>query len=88
MNNSQPRRRNMNSRIRTAATSVPIPKMRNAAREPSRLTSQPRFWPKNPVRKDSGRNTVAMMVSCFITSLSRLDTTDMYASSEPESRSR
>jgi hypothetical protein len=72
----------------TASASVPMPKMRNAVSDPSRFTSQPRFWPKNPVRNDSGRNTVAIMVSCFITSLSRLDTIDMYASSEPDSRSR
>ncbi len=67
---------------------MPIPRARKAPREPSRTTIQAKFWPKNPVRNDSGRNTVAMMVSCFITSLSRLDTIDMYASSEPLSRSR
>jgi len=53
----------MKSRPATAATSVPIPKMRNAPRDPSRAISQPRFWPKNPVRKDSGRKMVAMMVA-------------------------
>ena len=40
------------------------------------VTSQPKFWPKNPVSHDNGRNTVAMMVSCFVTSLSRFETTD------------
>ncbi len=72
----QPRRRNSQHRPATAATSVPMPRIRKAGRLPRRPTSQAKFWPKNPVRNDSGRNTVAMMVSCFITSLSRLDTID------------
>jgi hypothetical protein len=50
----------MKSSSTTAVTSVPRPKIRKAPRDPSRLTSQPRFWPKNPVRNDSGRNMVAM----------------------------
>src|SRR4029079_6711663 len=45
----QPRRRNMTNRAMTASTSVPTPKTRNAVSDPSRFTSQPRFWPKNPV---------------------------------------
>jgi hypothetical protein len=32
----------------------------------------PKFWPKEPVMKDSGRKIVAMVVSCFITSFWRL----------------
>ena len=30
-------------------------------------TIQPKFWPKKPVTQASGRNIVAMIVSCFIT---------------------
>src|SRR5580658_3358771 len=84
----QPRRRNSVSRRTTATTSVPRPRPKKAPADPRLFTSQPKFWPKKPVRNDSGRNTVAMIVSRFITSLSRLDTTDMYASSDPLSRSR
>ena len=51
-------------------------------------TSQLKFWPKKPVRKLRGRNTVAMMVSCFMTTLSRLDTVDRWVSMTPLSRSR
>ena len=41
-----------------------------------RWTIQAKFWPKNPVRNDSGRKMVAMTVSCFMTTLSRFDTVD------------
>ena len=39
-------------------------------------TSQPKFWPKKPVMNVSGRKTVAMIVSCFITVLRRFETVD------------
>ena len=56
---------------------APRCRCRGSGRSPGRpggCTSQPKFWPKKPVRKDSGRNTVAMIVSCFMTSFSRFDT--------------
>ena len=43
-----------------------------------------KFWPKNPVRKLRGRKMVAMIVSCFITTFSRLDTVDTWVSMTPE----
>ena len=61
---------------------------RNAVSDPIGSPISPRFCRRTRSGTDSGRNTVAMMVSCFITSLSRLDTIDMYASREPLSRSR
>jgi hypothetical protein len=73
---NQPRRRNSTNSPAAAASSEPMPNARKAGRPPSLTTSQPKFWPKNPVRKVSGRKTVAMTVSCFITSLSRFDTID------------
>ena len=39
-------------------------------------TIQPKFWPKKPVMNVSGRKMVAMIVSCFITVLSRLETVE------------
>ena len=53
----------------------PVP-TQNAQAEPMLLTSQAKFCPKKPVRKVSGRKIVAMIASCFITTLSRLDTVD------------
>ena len=38
--------------------------------------SSEKFWPKNPVTKVSGRNTVAITASCFVTALSRLETVE------------
>ena len=72
----------------TASTSMPTPMPKKAERDPIRSTSQAKFWPKNPVRYDSGRKIVAMIVSCYICWFIRLDTIDMYASSDPLSRSR
>jgi len=43
---------------------------------------------KNPVMKVAGRNTVAMIVSCFMTTLRRLETVERWVSSAPVSRSR
>ena len=43
---------------------------------------------RSPVRNDSGRKMVAMMVSCFITTFRRFDTTDRCVSMVPLSRSR
>ncbi len=40
------------------------------------LTSKPKFWPKKPVSQLSGRKMVAMIVSCFMTLFSRLETVD------------
>ncbi len=40
------------------------------------------------MRKDNGRKTVAMIVSCFITSLSLFDTVDRSADMPSLSRSR
>ena len=58
-------------------------------------TSQPKFWPKNPVTKVSGRNTVARIVSCSMVSFWRTpilvcstEITAMFASSRSSSRSR
>ena len=51
-------------------------------------TSEAKFCPKNPVRKVKGKKTVAMMVSCFITTLSRFDTVERWVSMTLESRSR
>ena len=52
----------MNSAAATT-TSEPIPSTRKVGSPPSRLTIQPKFWPKNPVRNESGRKIVAMTVS-------------------------
>jgi hypothetical protein len=52
----------------------PMPKTRKTQSESMRLTSQPKFWPKNPVTKVSGRKIVAMIVSCFMTTFRRLET--------------
>ena len=38
--------------------------MANAAKPSWCLTSHPKFWPKNPVTKVSGKKIVAKMVSC------------------------
>ena len=37
-------------------------------------TSQPKFWPKKPVTKVSGRKIVATIVSCLAIALRRLET--------------
>jgi len=39
-------------------------------------TIQPKFCPKKPVSQASGRKMVAMIVSCFITLLRRLETVE------------
>ena len=52
---------------------MPIPKAKKAAAESTRSTIQPKFWPKNPVMKASGRKIVAISVNCFVTSPRRLD---------------
>ncbi len=52
------------------------------------FTSKEKFWPKKPVMNPRGKNTVAMMVSCFMTTLRRLDTVDRWVSMAPLSRSR
>src|ERR1700758_3723803 len=69
--------------------------MANAARLSWCRTSQPKFWPKNPVTKVSGRKTVARMVSCSIvlfcwtlTFVCSTEITAMLASSTVPSRSR
>src|SRR5438874_1466929 len=41
-----------------------MPKIRNVGSPSMLLTSQPKFWPKNPVTNVSGRKTVASTVSC------------------------
>ena len=46
------------------------------ASSPMWRTIQPKFWPKKPVMKVSGRKIVAMIVSCFITTLSRFETVE------------
>ena len=59
------------------------------AGQPAMLrTSQPKFWPKKPVMKVSGRKIVAITASCFITTLSRLETVERKTSIELVSRSR
>jgi hypothetical protein len=55
---------------------------------PKRPTVQEKFCPKKPVRKVIGKNTVAIIVSCFMTTLSRLETVDKCVSRAPERRSR
>jgi hypothetical protein len=50
--------------------------------------NQAKFWPKNPVMNVRGRNTVAMIASCFITPLRRFDTVDVYTSIALDNRSR
>ena len=42
-----------------------MPSRTKAASESMWSTSQPKFWPKNPVTTVSGRNTVAISVSCL-----------------------
>ncbi len=51
-------------------------------------TIQPKFWPKKPVTKVSGRKIVAIVANCLVASFSRLDTVDRYTSIAPLSRSR
>ena len=58
------------------SSSVPIPKPMSASQLLVCLTMKPKFWPKNPVNQLSGKKTVAMIVSCFITELSRFETVD------------
>jgi hypothetical protein len=67
------RRKYMNSRAQDTS-SPPIPKTRKTQSESMWFTSQPKFWPKKPVRKVSGRKIVAMTVSCFMTTFRRLET--------------
>jgi hypothetical protein len=47
-----------------------------------------KFCPKNPVRKLSGRKIVAIIVSCFMTTLRRLETVERCVSITLLSRSR
>ncbi len=65
-----------------------MPTTRKTAKLPSRVTIQPKFWPKKPVRKLMGKKMVAMIVSCFMTTLSRFDTVERCVSIAPLSRSR
>ena len=51
-------------------------------------TIQLKFCPKKPVMKVSGRKIVAISASCLVTSFSRLETVERYASLAPVSRSR
>ena len=69
----------------TAASSRPMPNTQKV-HECTRkwFTRRLKFWPKNPVRKLSGRNTVAMMASCFMTTLSRLDTVEIWENVDPQ----
>ncbi len=70
-------------------TSSPRPRAKNDhVLASTLLTSQAKFWPKKPVRNDSGRKIVAMIVSCFEISPWRLATVDRYMSVAPLSRSR
>ena len=39
-------------------------------------TIQPKFWPKKPTTKESGRKIVATTVSCLVISFSRLEVTE------------
>jgi hypothetical protein len=40
------------------------------------VTIQSKFWPKKPLMNVSGRKIMAMIVSYFITALSRLETVE------------
>ena len=57
----------------SAITPTPIRNAWGVVRCP---TSNPKFMPKNPVRKVSGRNTEATTVSCAIVPSSRFETVD------------
>jgi hypothetical protein len=57
-------------------TCSPRPRPRKAGRLASRSVIQPKFWLKKPVMKLSGRNTEAMMVSCFMTPFRRFECVD------------
>src|SRR5207245_985093 len=72
----KPLRRNQIINATTDSSRPPTPNTANAQNEVMFRTSQPKFWPKNPVITDSGRKIVATIVSCFITALSRLDTVE------------
>ena len=48
----------------------PTPSNQKAGAESMWSTSQPKFIPKNPVRKVSGKKTVAITVSLKVVSLS------------------
>ena len=85
---SQPRRRNMTSRAPATTICEPTPTAQKAEKLVIRPIIQPKFCPKNPVKKLSGKKTVAMMVSCFMTTFSRFDTVDRWVSSAPLNRSR
>ncbi len=72
----------------TVTMSTPTARTQKAHVDPIHRTSKAKFWPKKPVRKLSGRKMVAMIVSCFITTLSRFDTVERCVSMTLESRSR
>jgi len=73
---NHPRRRKKTIRPMTVNTCSPMPAPMKTGRLPRRATIHPKFWPKKPVRKLRGKKMVAMMVSCFMTTLSRLETVD------------
>ncbi len=50
--------------------------------------SPKKFIPKNPARKDIGRNMIETTVKVFMISLVRFEMTDKYVSSVPAIRSR
>lgn len=77
---SQPRRRNMISSAVATTIWEPTPANQKAEKLVIRPIIQPKFCPKKPVKKLRGKNTVAMMVSCFITTFKRLDTVDRWVS--------
>jgi drug/metabolite transporter (DMT)-like permease len=70
----KPARRNHTNSRAQGTSSPPIPKTRKTQNELMCFTSQPKFWPKNPVTNVSGRKIVAMIVSCFMTTFRRLET--------------
>src|SRR5947209_14912793 len=69
---SQPLRWKNISRAMHVASMLPSPMPQNAHAEPMCLTRKPKFCPKKPVMKASGRKIVAITVSCFMTSFCRL----------------
>ena len=50
-------------------------------------TRKPKFWPKKPVITMSGRASVAITVSRWMTTLSRFETVERYTSIAPVSKS-